>query len=75
MTPQLPPLSALVRPEIHTGDPVTATTAPEIATGDLSARAERILTLVADHGERLLANTEDPLDVPDYVLRPPRPAG
>lgn len=47
---------------------MTATTTPKTATGALSARAERILSLVADHGEKILANTTDPLDVPDYVL-------
>jgi hypothetical protein len=56
---------------------VTANTTAKITTDDLStphdaanvrARAERLLLRVADHGEKILANTTDPLDVPDYVL-------
>lgn len=45
-----------------------ANTTAKITTGDLNARAARILTLVADTGEKILANTPDPLDVPEYAL-------
>lgn len=51
---------------------MTANTTAKSVTDDLSARAraraERILSLVADHGEQILTNTPDPLDIPDYLL-------
>lgn len=57
---------------------MTATVQSKITTSELSpsaaapvnvrARAERLLLRVANHGENLLDNVTDPLDVPDYLV-------
>lgn len=52
---------------------MTATDTPPLATA--GARAERLLSRIAETCERVVAMLDDPLDIPDYVLTAATAAG